>query len=281
MKKINLMLASVLMMGSTAFAQNCTETYGQGKQAFTLATGSPGELGLLQVLAEAFSSEKNVKMCWIKAGSGKSLQLLQADKIDVAMVHAPQAEKDAVKAGWASNKTLIGSNEFYIVGPKNDPAGIVKAKSVQDVYAFIAKTQAKFITRADNSGTHKKEMSIWEKAKITPEGAWYIPSKTFMLASLQMADKDGAYFMTDSSTWVAGKKDMKNTKVLFRGDPYLINTYNALTRPKGDGAMQKIAVEFVDFVASDKGQKLLREYGKKEYGEGMYNDAVYAKKYDK
>jgi len=254
--------------------------YGNGSHRFTLATGSPGELGLLKVLAEAFNKNHDTNMCWKKAGSGASLKLLKRKKVDVAMVHAPAAEKKAVQAGWAIKRTLIGSNEFYIVGPKKDPAGIKQAKSAADAYARIARAKATFMSRGDNSGTHKKEMSIWKKAGISPSGAWYVITKDFMMASLKRADKEMGYFMTDSSTWVAGMKDLKNLSVLFRGDPYLINTYHALCQPEGATPEQSYAALFIDFVGSDRGQGIIHDYGKDLYGEGMYNDAAYAKKYD-
>ena len=109
-------------------------------------------------------------MTWFKAGSGKSLQLLKDKKVDMIMVHAPAAEKKAVQDGWAIKRTLIGSNEFFIVGPANDPAKIAEAKSAVDAYRRIAAAKAKFFSRGDNSGTHKKEMDLWKKAEITAPG---------------------------------------------------------------------------------------------------------------
>ena len=100
----------------------CQGLYGKGPNRFSLATGSPGELGLLKALAEAFGPSANATMCWKKAGSGESLKLLQEKQVDMIMVHAPAAEKKAVEERWATKKTLIGSNEFFIVGPPDDPA---------------------------------------------------------------------------------------------------------------------------------------------------------------
>ena len=165
-----------------------SESYGQGAQQFSLATGSPGELGLLKVLAAAFTPETNTTLVWKKAGSGKSIKMLKDKEVDMIMVHAPAAEKQAVQEGWATQRTLIGSNEFYLVGPASDPAKISQAKNAVDAYARIAQAKAKFFSRGDNSGTHKKEMSIWEKAGITPSGDWYIVTKDFMTATLKRAD---------------------------------------------------------------------------------------------
>ncbi|MGE4193218.1 MAG: substrate-binding domain-containing protein [Pseudodesulfovibrio sp.] len=281
MKKLLLIsLLFLLLLGSAQAGEvTCTETYGDTAKVYKLATGSPGELGMLKVLAENFNAKHGTTMCWVKAGSGKSLSLLQARDVDLCMVHAPAAEKKAVADGWAVGRTLIGSNEFYIVGPKSDPAGIAKAADAADAYARIAKAGALFLSRGDNSGTHKKELAVWKKAGIKPEGKWYVVTKDFMMATLLRANAEGGYFMTDSSTWVAGKKDVPDLAILFRGDPMLINTYHALAVPEG-APNHDVAMAFIEFVGSAEGQKLIADYGKDLYGEGMYNDAEYAKQYD-
>ncbi len=260
--------------------EKCTEVYGTGPNKFSLATGSPGELGILKVLSETFSKDMSTTLCWIKAGSGESLKLLKEKSVDMIMVHAPEAEKKAVSDGWATKRTLIGSNEFFIVGPPDDPVRIAEAKNATDAYALIAKAKAKFFSRGDNSGTHKKEMELWKKAGISPSGDWYIVTKDFMTATLKRANNEKGYFMTDSSTWVAEKKNVQNLKILYRGDKFLVNTYHALCQPEGATAGATIAAKFVDFVASEKGQKIIRDYGKDLYGEGLYNDAAYARKYE-
>ncbi len=266
---------------SACYAQKpCTAVYGSGSESFSLATGSPGELGLLKVIGEAFCEGKNTSLCWVKAGSGASLKLLKEKEVDMIMVHAPAAEKKAVADGWAIKRTLIGSNEFYIVGPANDPAGIAGAKTAADAYERIAKAKATFFSRGDNSGTHKKELTIWKMAGITPSGPWYVVTKDFMQATLRRANTEKGYFMTDSSTWISDRSGLPNLKILFRGDKILINTYHALCQPTGVTPAASIAAEFIDFVGSEKGQEIIRNYGKQEYGEGLYNDAAYASQYE-
>ncbi len=270
----------IFTMAGLCFAGDCKVKYGDNDLTFTLATGSPGELGLLKEIAKVFNARNNSSMCWVKAGSGKSLKLLNAKKVDIVMVHAPAGEKKAIAEGWAIKRALIGSNEFYIVGPKNDPAGIAKAKSASDAYGKIAKSKSNFLSRGDNSGTNKKEIAIWKKAGVQPTGDWYIITKNFMMATLKKADQVNGYFMTDSSTWVAGKKDINNLKVLFKGDSVLINTYHGLCQPKNGSNTQAVASKFIDFLSSKDGQKIIRDYGKNLYGEAMYNNAEYAKQYD-
>jgi tungstate transport system substrate-binding protein len=265
--------------GAQAPATPQTETYGKGAQTFALATGSPGELGLLKALAEAFARRDAASMTWHKAGTGQSMKLLQERKVDMVMVHAPGQEEKAVAEGWATDRTLIGSNEFYIVGPAADPARIADAGSAVAAYRRIAEAGAKFVSRGDNSGTHQKETSVWNAAKIKPEGAWYIVTKDFMTASLKRAESEGAYFMTDSSTWVAERANVPGLKILFRGDKALVNTYHAMASAEGATPGRATAVRFIQFVASPDGQRIVRDFGKDRFGEGLYNDAAYARKY--
>jgi tungstate transport system substrate-binding protein len=279
-----LLLSLLTIVGiNTSMAQNSPPkpeaTYGSGAKSFTLATGSPGELGLLKMLGEAFDKKEGARLVWIKAGSGASLNLLKSQQVDMIMVHAPAAVNKAIADGWATNRTLIGSNEFYIVGPKNDPANIKTATSGADAYSKIAKSQSNFISRGDKSGTHVKEMDVWKNAGINPSGNWYIVTNDFMTASLKKASSENAYFMTDSSTWVAEKNVAPNLEILYRGDKFLVNTYDALAAPSGATPNRDIAVKFIQFVGSDEGQAIIRNYGKSEYKESLYNDAAYAKQY--
>ncbi len=254
--------------------------YGNGPHAFSLATGSPGQLGLVKALAEAFAAKENARVTWKEAQSGESLRLLKEKAVDMIMVHAPDAEKQAIKDGWAIKRTLIGSNEFFIVGPPDDPAKIAEAKTAIEAYASIAKAKAKFFSRGDNSGTHMKERVIWKDAGINPQGNWYIVTKDFMSPTMKRANDEQGYFMTDSSTWVAEKTDFPKLKILFRGDKKLVNVYHALCQPPGATPGAALATKFIDFVGSEPGQKIIREYGRDRYGEGIYNDAAYAKKYE-
>ena len=280
-KFLAMVMGLFLLVPGLAAAAPYNAVYGHGPEKFSLATGSPGELGLLKVLAEAFDRQMHgqTALQWIKAGSGKSLQLLQDKKVDMIMVHAPAAEKRAVQEGWATDRTLLGSNEFYIVGPASDPAKIAAAQSVVDAYRRIANAKAKFFSRGDNSGTHKKELAIWKAAGLTPQGDWYIVTKDFMTATLKRANQEKGYFMVDSSTWVAEKPQVPNLKILFKGDKLLVNTYHALCLPAGATPGAALAAKFIAFAASPAGQQIIKDYGKDRFGEGLYNDAAYARQY--
>ena len=285
---ISIMLVAVFVLSVLSVQaagtdkQNYNAVYGTGDQAITVATGSPGALGLLKALADPFCQVNNCRINWVKKGSGASLKTMKVGKVDLVMVHATATEKKAVKEGWATMRTLMGSNEFYIVGPGSDPAGINKAGSAKDAYTMIDRAKAKFFSRGDNSGTHKKEMKIWKLAGIEPAGNWYVVTKDFMGPTLMRADREIGYFMTDSSTFFAKKSKIRNLKILFKGDPILVNVYHALVASpeRYPNANYTLAAEFVKFVSSAAGQKVFREYGKTKYGTPLYSDAEYAKKWE-
>ncbi len=286
MKKVSLTRAfiavciCIMYAGFAQAKQTFDATYGKGPNTFSLATGSPGELGLLKALAEAFDNSARATLNWKKAGSGEAIKLLKDKEVDMIMAHAPAAEKKAIEEKWARKRVLIGSNEFFIVGPADDPAKIAEAKSAADAFAKIADAKAKFFSRGDNSGTHKKEMAIWKKAGITPSSEWYIVTNDFMTATLKKAHDAGGYFMTDSSTWAAEHKDLPKLKVLFKGDKFLVNTYHTLAQPEGATPGADTAVQFIKFAVSPEGQEIIRNFGKDRYGQALYNDAEYAAKYD-
>jgi len=242
-----------------------------------LATGSPYELGLVDALFAEFKKEVPCELNVTKAGSGDSLQLLKTGQVDIIMVHAPEAEQQAVKEGWALNRTYVGGNDFVILGPAEDPAAIRGCKDVLCAYKKIAEKKAVFITRGDNSGTHKKELSIWEKTGIKPEGGWYRTSKDFMMASLQKAASENGYFMVDRSTYIVARKENPalNLAVLFEGDPMLINQYNALTTNPTmyPQANYELAKKFVKFLRGAQGQKIIATFGREKFGEPLYFSA--------
>ena len=278
------LVSALILFSSLAVAseeENIQATYGKGTSAIRVATGSPGSLGLLKALAEPFCYTNHCRIHWIKKGSGASLKALKEAKVDLVMVHAPEAEKKAVAEGWAAMRTLLGSNEFYIVGPVSDPANIVNAKTAPEAYAMIAKSRARFFSRGDNSGTHKKEMHIWKLAGIEPAGGWYIRTEDFMGPTLMRADMEFGYFMVDSSTFYAKKNRIRQLRILFRGDPLLVNTYHALVAShKGKNQTNHVlAIEFVNFISSSEGQKIYREYGTTRFGMPLYNDSAYAEKW--
>ena len=247
--------------------------WGQGPHVFSLATGSPGELGLLEVLASDFARAHDATVHWYKAGSGAAMKLLQERKVDMVLAHAPPAERKAVADGWATGRRLVGSNEFWILGPADDPAGVAQAGDAAEAFRRIQDRGARFVSRGDNSGTHQKENEIWKAAGREPAYAGLIVTKDFMTASMRRANDEGGYFLTDSSTYIVEKKNMPKLKLLLRGGAMLANPYHTLYLSEATPGAAT-ARRFGEYLASEKVQALMRDFGKDRHGEAMYNDAA-------
>jgi len=248
-------------------------TWGHGARRFSIATGSPGETGLLERLASEFAYQNDARISWYRAGTGEALQLLKQRKVDMVLAHSPDAEQQAVAEGWATGRALIGSNEFWIVGPKDDPAGIASATSAADALRRIHEAGAPFVSRGDQSGTHQREMALWSAAGISPGGSGYIVTRSSMGDSLQRANATGAYFLTDSSSFIVQRNAVSGLKVLHRGGKELANPYHLLyAAPPTPGT--EAARQFGAFILSGRGQELMGKFGNGRYGEPLYRNAA-------
>jgi len=168
-------------------------------------TTSTVDSGLLELLIPEFEKQTGYKVKTISAGTGQALAMGEKGEADVLLVHAPEAEKKLVDNGTGINYQLVMHNDFIIVGPADDPAGIKGLKSSPAALQKIAQEKAVFISRGDKSGTHQKEQSIWEKMKVTPAGSWYQESGTGMGQTLQIASERKAYTLTDRATYQIGR----------------------------------------------------------------------------
>jgi tungstate transport system substrate-binding protein len=224
-------------------------------------TTSTDNSGLLSVLLPPFEQKYNVKIDVIAVGSGKALKLGENGDVDVVLVHARNAEDEFIEKGFGVNRRDVMYNDFVIVGPKDDPAGIKEKATAAEALSAIAETKAPFISRGDNSGTHQKEKDLWKSAGIQPEGAWYMEAGQGMGAILTIADEKNAYTLTDRGTLLA-YTDKLDLVVLFEGDPELFNPYgiiavNPAVHPYVDymGAMMLIA-----WITSPEGQKIIGSF---------------------
>jgi tungstate transport system substrate-binding protein len=199
---------------------------------------------------------------------------------DVMLVHAPEAEMELVEKGAAMNRQLVMHNDFVVLGPSEDPAGIKSAANVVEAFKSIAEKEAIFISRGDDSGTHKKELAIWKKAGFEePEGKWYHSTGQGMGASLDVASEKGGYILSDRGTFLA-KKDKLQLEVLKEGDAELLNIYHVMqvnpeyVEKNNPAAARMIntdgAKAFVEFMISDEAQKIVEDFGKDKYGEPLF-----------
>ena len=224
-------------------------------------TTSTDNSGLLAVLHPPFERENNVKVDVIAVGTGKALQLAKNGDVDLVLVHAPAAEIQFVKNGFGIERQPVMYNDFVILGPKNDPAGISKTGSVSEAFRRIAETGSTFVSRGDDSGTHKKELSLWKLAGNDPAGGWYLAAGQGMGAVLQIADDKLAYTLSDRGTYLA-YRDRMELVVLFENAKALFNPYHViLVNPELHSYVKyDLARRYSDYIRSEEGQKTIREF---------------------
>lgn len=224
-------------------------------------TTSTANSGLLEELLPAFEKESGIKVHVIAVGTGKALRMAEHGDVDMVMVHAPEAEERFVRAAHGVNRRQFMVNDFVIVGPPNDPADVSKAADAPTAFGQIAESRSRFISRGDDSGTHKKERQLWKAAELNPEGNWYMEAGQGMGRVLQMSAEMGAYTLTDRGTWLAhsGKLPLQ---LLFQGDETLANPYGVMVvNPDRfadvnyTGSMQLLA-----WLTSPRGQYLIRGF---------------------
>lgn len=224
-------------------------------------TTSTENSGLLAVLDPVFEAKYNVKVDVIAVGTGKALKIGSNGDVDVVFVHAPEAELKYVEQGDFIDRRAVMHNDFVIIGSVTDPANIAQAKSASEALQRIAKAKASFISRGDDSGTHKKEKQLWLAADVKPEGSWYIQAGQGMGAVLTIADEKQAYAMADRGTQIA-YADKISLKVLFDGDEALFNPYHvmAVNPVKQPHVNYGLATKYIEFVTSKEGQAIIADF---------------------
>jgi len=226
-------------------------------------TTSTENSGLLAVLNPAFKAKYDIKLEVIAVGTGKALKMGGQGDVDVVFVHAPAAELKYVESGDFINRTAVMHNDFVIVGPVADKAGLSSAKTVIDALQKIAASKLPFISRGDDSGTHKKERSLWLAANTKPVGNWYVDVGQGMGAVLNIANEKQAYTLTDRGTQLAFA-DKLDLVIAFEGDERLFNPYHvmAVNPEKHKNAQYALAKKYIDFVSSVEGQAIIAGYRK-------------------
>lgn len=224
-------------------------------------TTSTENSGLLDKLLPPFEKRFNIKVDIIAVGTGKALKLGENGDVDIVLVHARQAEDEFIQKGYGVNRRDVMYNDFIILGPSNDPAKIKEEKNVVSALTKIANQKAFFVSRGDDSGTDKKEKSLWQIASITPDGTWYMEAGQGMGATLQIADEKKAYVLCDRGTFIAYKNKI-GLVILGEGDPLLFNPYGVIAVNPARHPYVKYmeAMQLIAWLTSVEGQKIIREY---------------------
>jgi len=244
----------------------------QSKPSIILGTTtSTQDSGLLDVLVPRFEKERRIEVKVIAVGSGAALRMAERGDVDVVLVHSPTAEQRVVDSGDLVDGRLVMHNDFLIVGPADDPAGIRKLTSVTEVMRAIA-ARSIFISRGDDSGTHTQELALWAAAKIDPKSlARREETGQGMGATLNIADQKRAYTITDRGTYLALRRRL-GLAILFQGDPSLRNVYHiyAVSAKKHPSVKAVEARAFIDFLVSAPIQQLIASFGRDVYGESLF-----------
>lgn len=235
-------------------------------------TTSTQDSGLLDVLIPIFEQKTGYMVKTVAVGTGDALKRGEKGEVDVLLVHAPASEQPLVDNQTAINYQLVMHNDFILVGPASDPAK-AKGIGINNALKAIADTKSVFISRGDDSGTHKKELAIWKTAAITPSGTWYQESGTGMGQTLTIASEKEGYTLSDRATYLATKDTLK-LNIIIEGGKNLLNIYHVMqVNPEkfpnltinSDGAKA-----FVEFLMDPETQKTINDFGKDKYGESLF-----------
>ena len=243
--------------------------------SLTLATTtSTYDSGLLDAILPAFEEESGIKVEVVAVGTGQALALGEQGDADVLLVHARAREDAFMNEGHGIRREDVMYNDFVIVGPEGDPAGVAGMESAPDALAAIAAAESTFVSRGDDSGTHTKEKSIWEQAGIEPEGDWYEAIGQGMGATLTFANEELGYTLSDRATYLSRSVDDEGFElaILVEGDPVLFNPYGvmAVNPEKSDLINAAAASQFIDWLVSVPVQELIADFGTDKFGSSLF-----------
>lgn len=236
-------------------------------------TTSTQDSGLLDVLIPLFEAESGYTVQTVAVGSGQAMKMGEEGNADVLLVHAPASEVTFMEAGYGKDRALVMHNDFIIVGPAVDPAGI-KGLGVVEALKALSAGSATFVSRGDDSGTHKAELGLWKKAEFNPRAAaptWYLESGQGMGATLMIASEKGAYTLTDRATFLANKGNLQ-LEILVEGDNALLNVYHVITvsPEKWPKVNYEAAIAFSTFITNPAAQQIIGQFGVDKYAQQLF-----------
>jgi tungstate transport system substrate-binding protein len=245
----------------------------QSTEILLATTTSTRDAGLLDSLLPVFEAKTGYHVKVIAVGSGQALEMGRRGDADVVLSHAPEAERTLTDSAYFVRRRLVMHNEFLIVGPANDPAGLRGLSDALAAFKRLAEHQAPFVSRGDRSGTHQRELSLWKEGGIKPPapGGWYIESGQGMGATLQLASEKGAYTLTDRATYLAWRDKIRLVPMV-EGDPQLYNVYHVLELNPRNAPRINVrgGTALADFFVAAETQRLIGEFGKSRFGQSLF-----------
>ncbi len=261
-------------------AEPTPEAAAEEPQVLRLATTtSTADSGLLDAILPGFEAAYNARVDVVAVGTGQAIEIGQAGDADVILVHARAREDAFVEEGSGLARYDVMYNDFIIVGPTDDPAGVQGMTSAAEALAAIAAAEDPFASRGDDSGTHTKELSLWEKAGVTPEGDWYNSLGQGMGETLTFANESNAYTLTDRGTYLSMSATLPNLAIMVGGESIADNADSALLNPYGvipvnpelsANINAELAQQFVDWLISPEVQEQIGQYGVEEFGQPLF-----------
>ncbi|AOY76277.1 substrate-binding domain-containing protein [Clostridium formicaceticum] len=236
-------------------------------------TTSTENSGLLDAILPVFTEDTGIEVKVVAVGTGQALQMGKDGEADVLLVHAKASEEEFVAEGHGVERFEVMYNDFVLLGPDSDPAGVLAnaPDDILEAFQLIYDNQAPFVSRGDDSGTHKMELELWKELGLEPSGNWYVEAGQGMGAVIQMTDEMLGYTLTDRATYLSMKNDLE-LQVVTEGDTKLFNQYGiiAVNPEKNDKINFEAAEIFINWMLSDKGQQLIGEFGKAEFGQSLF-----------
>lgn len=268
-RSITLLLACTVMVLLTACGPS---TPTPAPRLVLATTTSTYDSGLLDYLLPSFEESTGISVEVIAVGTGQALEMGRNGDADVLLVHSPAQEQAFVDEGHGVDRQAVMHNDYVIVGPADDPAGISGMTDVAAAFTQIAAAESPFVSRGDDSGTHGKERAIWEAAGITPAGEWYISAGQGMGAVLTMAEELGAYTLTDRGTYLSRQTEGYSLPILVEGDPLLFNPYHvmAVNPDLHSGVNYEGAQQFIEWLTSAETQALIAAFTHAGTGEPLF-----------
>ncbi len=246
----------------------------RSREIVLASTTSVQDSGLLDILLPAFhQAHPRFRVRAVAVGSGEALRLAARGDADVLLVHSPRAEQEFMAAGHGESRRRVMWNDFVVVGPPEDPAGVRGMRDAAAAFRRIAAARARFISRGDGSGTHAREREIWAAAAVEPAGSWYLEAGQGMGAVLVLADETGAYTLTDRGTYLS-LRDRMRLIVLVEGDERLRNEYSVIV--VAGAANAEGARAFADWLLSEEAQRLIGALGVDRYGRPLFTPVLRA-----